>query len=180
MKTREIFGIELNESLITHMKNEENIKIYKNINDIPNEIKFDCIMLNHVLEHLYDPMDILNKLKLRMNKKTLLIIEVPHANDYLIKMNCESFKKFTFWSEHLILHTEETLNILLKKVGFTKRVEIKYYQRYNIFNHIQWFNEGKPGGHKTNKYQDEMLILSYNNFLMKNKMTDTLIAYCYI
>ena len=82
------------------MRNEENINVYNNIKNIPSEIKFDCIMLNHVLEHLYDPIDILKNIKKRMNEKTLLIIEVPHANDYLIKMNCEEFKKFTFWSEH--------------------------------------------------------------------------------
>jgi hypothetical protein len=65
-------------------------------------------MLNHVLEHLKDPIQILNQIKKYMNKNTLLIIEVPHANDYLIKdMRCETFKKFTFWSEHYILYTEK-------------------------------------------------------------------------
>ena len=34
-----------------------------------------------------------------MNDKTLLIIEVPHADDFLIsEYNCNEFKKFTFWS----------------------------------------------------------------------------------
>ena len=93
--------------------------------------------------------------------------------------NCDKFKKFTFWSEHLILHTEQSLMTLLKMVGFSN-IEITYYQRYNIFNHLNWLSNGKPGGHKNNNFNDDNLIKSYNDFLVKNKKTDTLIAYCHI
>ena len=103
-----------------------------------------------------------------MKQNTLLIIEVPHANDFLIsEYNCNEFKKFTFWSEHLILHTEKSLLNLLNKVGFSN-IEITYYQRYNIFNHLNWLFNGKPGGHKNNIYNDKELIDTYNNFLIKN------------
>lgn len=179
IKNKEIMGVELNKDIVNYMKEKENLNVVENINDIPINKKFDCIMLNHVLEHLHEPIDILKSIKLRMHDKSNLIIEVPHANDYLIKMNCEKFKKFTFWSEHLILHTEKTLTKLLKKAGFSK-IKIYYYQRYNIFNHMKWLLEGKPGGHKTMKPQDESLIESYNNYLKKNKLTDTLIFHCCI
>ena len=137
-------------------------------------------MLNHVLEHLYDPISSLKCIKQKMKENTLLIIEVPHANDFLISdYNCEKFKKFTFWSEHLILHTESSLLNLLNLVGFSN-IKITYYQRYNIFNHFNWLSNGKPGGHKNNIYNDKELIDTYNNFLIKNKKTDTLIAYCFL
>ena len=176
-ENKEIMGVELNKKIADYIKNVENINIYNNLNNITK--KFDCIMLNHVLEHLDEPISILKKIKSRMGEKSLLIIEVPHAEDYLIKMNCEAFKNFTLWSEHLILHTSKTLNLLLKKVGFSK-IEIKYIQRYNIFNHMKWLLEGKPGGHKTIKHYDSNLVDVYNNYLINNKMTDTLIAYCTI
>ena len=176
-KNKDIIGLELNKDLVDYLNNE-NIKAINNIKEIPDNL--DCIMLNHVLEHLYDPIKTLKHIKNKMKKKTMLIIEVPHANDFLIsEYKCEAFKKFTFWSEHLILHTEKSLNILLKKVGFSD-IKITYYQRYNIFNHLQWLSNGKPGGHKNTKFKDIDLINSYNNFLIKNKKTDTLIAYCYI
>jgi len=137
-------------------------------------------MLNHVLEHLYDPIETLKQIKLKMKKKTLLIIEVPHANDFLInEYNCEKFKNFTFWSEHLILHTEQSLTKLLNIIGFSN-IKITHYQRYNIFNHLCWLSKGTPGGHKTTQFQDNDLINSYNNFLIKQQKTDTIIAYCYI
>jgi SAM-dependent methyltransferase len=174
-----LFGIELNEELIKYL-NDETIITYNNINKIPNDENIDCIMLNHVLEHLYDPISILTDIKTKMNKKTLLIIEVPHAGDILITdYNCDSFKKFTFWSEHLILYTEKSLLKLLNKLKFSD-IKITYYQRYNIFNHLKWLHSGKPGGHKNNNFYADNLIESYNNYLINNKKTDTLIAYCYI
>jgi len=173
------YGIELNNEYLKYL-NEENIPTFNNINNIPNHINFDCIMLNHVLEHLYDPILTLKNIKEKMNSKTLLIIEVPHARDFLIsEYDCDAFKKFTFWSEHLILHTEQSLMKLLNIAGFSN-IKITYYQRYNIFNHLNWLSKGTPGGHKNNNLNDENLIKSYDNFLINNKRTDTLIAYCYI
>jgi 2-polyprenyl-3-methyl-5-hydroxy-6-metoxy-1,4-benzoquinol methylase len=178
-KDKNIIGIEINENLLEYL-NFEGINTFACICEIPQNINFCCIMLNHVLEHLHDPIDILKKIKQRMNKKTLLIIEVPHANDFLInEYNCEKFKEFTFWSQHLILHTKQSLLNLLNIVGFLK-IKIMFYQRYNIFNHLYWLNNGEPGGHKKTKYSDDNLINAYNEFLIKNEKTDTLIAHCYI
>ena len=68
---------------------------------------------------------------------------------------------------------------MLNIVGFTN-IKINYYQRYNIFNHLGWLSNGTPGGHKTTKLNDNELVDTYNNFLIKQKKTDTIIAYCYI
>lgn len=176
-KNKNIIGLDLNEDLINHL-NYENIPTYNDISKIPDTL--DCIMLNHVLEHLQDPITTLKSIKNKMKRNTLLIIEVPHANDFLIsEYNCNEFKKFTFWSEHLILHTEKSLLNLLNLIGFSK-IKISYFQRYNIFNHLNWLSNGKPGGHKTNNYNNKELIDAYNNFLIENKKTDTLFAHCYI
>jgi 2-polyprenyl-3-methyl-5-hydroxy-6-metoxy-1,4-benzoquinol methylase len=176
---KNIIGIDLNNELVKNL-NDEGITTYNDINKIPNNLNFNCIMLNHVLEHLYEPIETLKKIKKKMNEKTLLIIEVPHADDILIsEYSCNKFKKFTFWSEHLILYTEKSLMRLLNIVGFSN-IKITYYQRYNVFNHLNWLNKGTPGGHKTTIFSDDELIKSYDKFLIKNKKTDTLIVYCYI
>ena len=54
-----------------------------------------------------------------------MIIEVPHARDFLIEtFDINSFKDFTFWSEHLILHTKESLVAFAKESGLKlKRIE---------------------------------------------------------
>ena len=33
-------------------------------------------------------------------------------------VDCVPFKKFTFWSEHLVLHTRQSLALVLREAGF--------------------------------------------------------------
>jgi len=80
-------------------------EVYSSIEDV-KESGFDVVTLFHVFEHFANPLEDLKAIHSRMNSKGKLFIEVPHANDFLISfLEHESFKKFTFWSEHLILHT---------------------------------------------------------------------------
>ncbi len=165
-------GVELYEEYIRDLKSKE-LDIF---NDIKmSKKKFDTIFLFHVLEHLTDPIQELKKLKKFLKKNGSIIIEVPHGNDFLLR-NCDKFRKFSLWSEHLILHTEKSLIKFLKKSGYNK-IKVKYFQRYNYLNHLYWLNNGKPNGNiiLKNKY-DIKIDKSYNTFLNKAKMTDTL--YC--
>ena len=102
---------------------------------------------------------------------------MPHANDFLIQQKeLKEFKDFTFWSEHLILHTYQSLNTILKKSGF-KKINISFYQRYNFANHLGWFLKKKPGGHKLfEKFINKNLEDSYSENLKRLRQTDTLIA----
>ena len=167
------FGIELNNEMLKILE-KENFSVKNNIKKFDE--KFDLICMFHVLEHLDNPIEILKDIKSKMEKDSTLIVEVPHANDALIKKyDCEKFKDFTFWSEHLILYTKETLKKVLELSGF-KNIKISGEQRYNIFNHLHWLSKGEPGGGKKFELSDTNLIQSYNNFLKYNDMTDTLIA----
>lgn len=71
---------------------------------------FDVITLFHVLEHIEDHLGALRRIGEALVEGGLLIIEVPHARDFLLcEMELAEFREFTFWSEHLILHTRESL-----------------------------------------------------------------------
>ena len=123
----------------------KNIKIADDINKLNR--KFDIITAFHVLEHIPYQVDTLKILKSKLNNKGKIIIEVPHAEDFLILQDeLKDFKNFTFWSEHLILHTYKSLKSILLKSGF-KNIKIQYFQRYNFSNHLGWFLRRKPGGH---------------------------------
>jgi 2-polyprenyl-3-methyl-5-hydroxy-6-metoxy-1,4-benzoquinol methylase len=136
--------------------------------------KFDVIVLFHALEHLTDQVGTIKKLRNRLSSKGKLIIEVPHAEDILL--NLKSFRDFSFFSEHLILHTKDSLKKILQKAGFNK-VKIQYTQRYNLENHLGWFLKNKPGGHKIFKNLCEPELLKiYNKFIINNRMSDTLTA----
>jgi len=169
------FGVEVNYKRIRYSNNKK-INFLKNIKEIKNpDLKFDSIFLFHVFEHLVNPEEILKQLKQKLKKNGKLIVEVPHANDFLLKkLKVKSFINFTLWSEHLILHTKKTLTCFLKNAGFKKN-KIFFYQRYNLNNHIGWLTCDKPGGHIFfNKLFSKKENYEYNNILTKKEYSDTI------
>ena len=115
--------------------------------------------------------------KSKLKNKGKIIIEVPHAEDFLILQDeLKKFKDYTFFSEHLILHTFKSLKTILVKAGF-KKINIKFYQRYNFANHLGWFLKRKPGGHDFySQIASKELDKCYKENLIKIGQTDTLIA----
>ena len=141
---------------------------------------FDVVTLFHVLEHLPEPRKQLRELynNLKPNGAGFIIVEVPHANDFLVKhMACKNFVDFTLWSQHLILHTRDSLQRFLLDAGF-KNIKIEGIQRYGISNHLTWLKDGKPGGHKSTLgiFETDELTVAYANALSKVDACDTLVA----
>ena len=169
-------GVELGNQQIKFIKkNIKNVNISNNINSFSN--KFDIITLFHVLEHIPYQVKTLKLLKSKLKKKGKIIIEVPHAEDFLIQQEkLTEFKNFIFWSEHLVLHTYNSIKTILYEAGF-KKVKITFFQRHNLANHLGWFLEKKPGGQKTfEKLVSKKLNKVYEANLENLHQTDTLIA----
>lgn len=171
---KEVCGVELNH-FCRKFLNKKKIDCKKDMLDFPNNY-FDTIFSFHVFEHLNNPINFLRNAKKKLKKNGTLVIEVPHANDALINFyKSNEFIKFTLWSQHLILHTEKSLNKFFKKANY-KNISIEGCQRFKISNHLHWLSNGKPGGQKTfiKKIQTKELEKAYDNSLIKNKLTDTL------
>lgn len=108
-----------------------------------------------------------------------IYIEVPHAKDILLcDLYLEEFKSFTLWSQHLILHTKESLRKMISFCGY-ESVDIVGIQRYPISNHLYWLKERKPGGHKSylKKIDHLDLNLAYEKVLKSIDSTDTLLLH---
>ncbi len=151
-------------------------RVYSNLKEVPDN-DFGVVTLFHVFEHLPEPLETLISIRDKMTAGSSLILEVPHARDALISLlDLDAFKSFTFWSEHLILHTRQSLAAFLRKAGFTK-IEITGFQRYPLSNHLYWLRHGKPGGHeKWSFLNNSELNKEYYSTLERIDATDTLIA----
>ncbi len=64
---------------------------------------FDCIVLSHVVEHVYDPKGIIEQAARKLNDNGIIFIDVPHQ-DY-------KFKQDVF--PHVLFFTPENLKLLL-------------------------------------------------------------------
>lgn len=78
------------------------------------EIKFDLIVISHVLEHISDPIDFLSIAGGKLRDNGYLFIEVPDIRRPKIKVLYSSF----FASAHLYLFSPATLKMILAKAGF--------------------------------------------------------------
>tara|TARA_B100000787_G_scaffold170080_1_gene163875 strand:- start:2162 stop:3094 length:933 start_codon:yes stop_codon:yes gene_type:complete len=173
---KSLCGVELRDECIDFIKtNFKKINISNNINSFNK--KFDVITLFHILEHIPNQVSTLKLLKSKLKPKGKIIVEVPHAEDFLILQDeLKEFKDYTFFSEHLVLHTFKSLKKILTKAGF-KKINIKFYPRYNFANHMGWFLKRKPGGHDFyNKIASASLDKAYKENLIRIGQTDTLIA----
>ena len=173
---KSISGVELRKECVNYIKNNiKKINISNNINFVDR--KFDIITMFHVLEHIPYQVETLKLLKSKLKNKGKIIIEVPSAQDFLLSFDeLKEFKNFSFWSEHLVLHTEKSLIKILHKSGFSK-IRIEYFQRYNFANHLGWLIKKQPSGHSFYaNITDNKINREYANYLKRKKKTDTMIA----
>ena len=145
--------------------------------DVEEEQSFGIATMFHVLEHIHDLKAFLSSTRRILHENGLLIVEVPHARDVLLETyQSPAFKDFTFWSEHLILHTEKSLVAVLEDNGFIV-TNLERVQRYPITNHLRWLSHGRPGGQEEYAHlQSEALQDAYDAILRKLNQTDSLVA----
>ncbi len=174
---KSVVGVELDTKVIDFYKKND-IKIVQSIDDLKNN-EFDIITAFHVLEHLKNPIDIIDKLIEKLKVGGNLIIEVPNSNDALLTVyKNQGFENFTYWSPHLYLYNDKTLRMLLNSCSGIKVDFIKYIQRYPLSNHLYWLSHNKPGGHKVwgGFIDSQELNRAYELQLASMGATDTLIA----
>lgn len=125
----------------------ESKAFFSSIEEI-GERKFSVVSAFHVVEHVYDVVELLKLMGSLLAPGGYLVIETPNAQDALISLYDSSFfRNFTFWSHHPSLCTSLFLEEAIKDVGLSLE-ESANLQRYGLANHLHWLIEGKPGGHK--------------------------------
>jgi|TARA_B100000767_G_scaffold275789_1_gene315660 2-polyprenyl-3-methyl-5-hydroxy-6-metoxy-1,4-benzoquinol methylase len=171
-----VMGIELQQECVDTLNND-GISCVNNLDAIEDN-SLDVIVSYHVIEHLPNPLETLTELMKKVVSGGQVLVEVPHANDFLLSVvACEEFKQFTLWSQHLVLHTRESLKKTLEFVGFTD-IQVEGVQRYPLSNHLNWLTNGKGGGHKSllSILESDLLFEAYQSSLARINATDTLVA----
>jgi SAM-dependent methyltransferase len=98
---------------------------------------FDFITLNHVLEHLPQPVLLLNELlDSNLAKDGLVYIEVPRANSWQAKI---SGKYWMHWDipKHLTHWSEDVLCTEMAKIGFSKKADRRFSIHLGLMGMVQ-------------------------------------------
>jgi len=138
-------GLELNTDDVSFIKKTLDFPIYdKPIETVSiKEAPFDLITAIQVLEHIDDLDSFLEGIKRNLKEGGHVYIEVPNARDVLITgYKNKAYEKFFYYEPHLNYFSNETLERLLAKHGFSGTT--KTVQRYSLLNHIHWMHTGRP------------------------------------
>jgi SAM-dependent methyltransferase len=97
----------------------KNVRFVKtSIDKIKVNGKFDTIMMFHVLEHMEDPVGVIEKLHRMLNKGGRMVFAVPNRTAF---MNMSKLTSCEEYSPHLWLFDHEMLEFLLMKLKYNFR-----------------------------------------------------------
>ncbi|MCV0427910.1 MAG: class I SAM-dependent methyltransferase [Roseibium sp.] len=174
---RNVSGVEIRKDMCDMIRKRlgDSVSLFSDITHAPEQ--FDVVTLFHVLEHIPDQIGILRAIFESLAPGGLIFVEVPHARDFLIEdIKSEAYCNFTFWSEHMVLHTKESLAVFMRDAGFVG-ISVDGFQRYGLANHLYWLQHRKPGGHEHYAHLvDDEADAAYSRNLVRRDRSDTLIA----
>jgi len=95
------------------------------IEQIPSDKKFDCIIANQVIEHVYDPLRFLKGLIKHLNLKGKIIIATPDMGSFWRKLMGHRWPSFKI-PEHVTFFDKKSLHTLMKMAGLNRIALIPY------------------------------------------------------
>ena len=152
------------------------IDYFANINQIIKENKkFDIILSLGEIEHKYDPVLFLKRLRKILKKNGLLIVRIPNFdNIYRFTLN-DIFLKDDYRTSHNFYFNENSLDYLFKKVGF-KTIDKSGLQEYSINNFLSYLKFNKrPENKEINFFNSKIDKLFKKN--LENTLTSTSLLY---
>ena len=118
---------------------------------------YDLVMMHHVLEHMYNPLDELQQCYRILKNKSYLIIRVP-----IKAFAWEKYKEN--WVQldaprHLIIHTRQSINLLAQATGFEVQ-NVVYDSTSFQFEGSEFYQRNQPLCDKeTHQFNSSKMIL---------------------
>ena len=109
-------------------------KIFNGTLEEYNEKDFNIIVMNHVIEHIKDPVKILRKIKSMLKKDGVFIIGTPDFDSGAARRYGKNFRLLND-PTHISLFSSDSMHRCLRDLGFLiEKVEYPYFDTY-------WFSK---------------------------------------
>lgn len=111
----QVMGCDLSGPVCRHIEGKFHIPVHHgHVNTLPDEPAFDVVVMNHVLEHVSDPVGLLQEVRRRMNRGSVLHVVVPNVDSW---ESC--LRGWTgFEPYHLVYFRPTTLKNAAERAGF--------------------------------------------------------------
>ena len=121
---KNIIGVDINPCAVSYCKNKGLDARIMKVNKLPfNSKTFDCIVLDNVLEHIRDPLPLLDEISRVIKKHGILIIGVP------------GIKGYSYDPDHKKYYTKTTLISLMSSQGYINQ------SIYGMPLNIDWLSD---------------------------------------
>ena len=120
--------------------------VFNDINKIKDN-SIDAITLVHVIEHIRQPIKFLKKLKLKLKKNGIFIIETPDFDSAMARQYNNRFR-LLHDSTHMSLFSLDSISRLLRDLNFQiMKFEFPYFEGpfFNKKNILKLFKKSKKG-----------------------------------
>jgi SAM-dependent methyltransferase len=141
-------GIETNDAYCQFMQQELGIDATsKNYFDLDFEEKFDLIVINGTVDHMYNSLAVFDKICYDLKPGGMLYIQSANDNQALRRFLPEptrsAFEEFMYQRAHYLSFSIETLIRALKQAGF-RIVDSRTRHDYTLKNFMHWYYLGSP------------------------------------
>jgi len=141
-------GVELNREYCDFMQNDLGIDASSEDYFAVNyEGQFDLIVINATLDHMYNPLGVLDKIYRDLKPGGMFYIQTVNDHqalkEFLPEKSREMFKKFMYQRAHYLSFSEKTLRDAIEKIGF-EVVDLHSRHDYTLNNFLNWYYSGNP------------------------------------
>ena len=109
---------------------DKGYQVYKHVEDIPGNLKFDGIVSLDVIEHLKAPREVLGKLKPLLREHGWLHLATPNAASFNAALMGSAWREVRN-PGHLYFFTPNTLEWILAQCGYKNTQRLKWFVEYN-------------------------------------------------
>lgn len=124
-------GTDYSDGALQRAKKSANQVFQGGVDSVPQDLKFDCIVALHVVEHVYEPRSFVDSLYDRLKPGGTLVLAAPDMGSWWRPMMGSRWPSFKY-PEHVVYYDKRTLTRLMTTVNLVDHQSIPYPHAFPI------------------------------------------------